>query len=116
MCKLAGVKIYQLLSVKGSGGENGQLFTCNMLTLKQCRSDLCKIVHLLTTDMEKLYPEQLVKMLSMGVPAAVTKTEGGKRGRLSQTKHSAFPSLWGMKMRILPKEIWVVLEEKDNNN
>ena len=80
VCKLAGVKIYRLPSVKGFDGENGQLRTCNMFSLKQCRNKLCKMVHLLPTDMYKSYPEQLVKILSTGVAAAVTKLEGGKRG------------------------------------
>ena len=80
MCKLTGVKIYQLTSVKGFDGENGQLQMCNMFTLKQFRNKICNMVHLLPTDIEKLYPEQLVNILSMGVAAAVTKTEGGKRG------------------------------------
>ena len=79
MCKLAGVKIYRLPSVKGFDGENKQLRTCNMFTLKQCRNKLCKMTHLLPTDMEKAYPEQLANIMSMGVAAAVTKTEGGKR-------------------------------------
>ena len=36
VCKLVGVKIYQLQSVKGLDEENGQFCTCTMLTLKQC--------------------------------------------------------------------------------
>ena len=40
MCKLAGVKIYRLPSEKCFDGENGQLCTCNMFTLKQCRNKL----------------------------------------------------------------------------
>ena len=79
VCKLAGVKNFRLPSVKGFEGENGQLCTCNMFTLKQCRNKLCKMAHLLTTDIDKTYPEQLVKMLITGVSAAVTKNEGGKR-------------------------------------
>ena len=79
VCKLSGVKIYQLPSVKGFDGENRQLRTCNMFTFKQCRNKLCKMAHLLPTEMEKSYTEQLVKMLSMGVAKAVTKPEGGKR-------------------------------------
>ena len=79
VCKLAGVKIYQLPSVKGFDSENGQLFTCNMFTLKQCKNKLCKMAHLLPPDMDKAYPEQLVKVLSTGVAAVVTKPEGGKR-------------------------------------
>ena len=51
-----------------------------MFMLKQCRNKICKMAHLLPTEMYKAYPEQLVKMLSTGVSAAVTKTEGGKRG------------------------------------
>ena len=47
-----------------------------MFTLKQYRNKLCKMAHLLPTDMDQAYPEQLVKMLSMGVAAAVTKPEG----------------------------------------
>ena len=34
MWKLAGVKIYRLLSVKVFDGENGKLCMCNMFTLK----------------------------------------------------------------------------------
>ena len=74
------VKIYRLPSVKVFDGDNGQLHTCSMFKLKQCIDKLCKMAHLLTTDMEKAYPDQLVNMLSMGVAAAVTKPEGGKRG------------------------------------
>ena len=51
-----------------------------MLTLKKCRNKICKMVHVLTKDTEKEYPEQLVKMMIMGVAAAVTETEGVKRG------------------------------------
>ena len=40
VCKLAGVKIYRLPSVKGFDGENGQLFTCDMFKLKQYRNKL----------------------------------------------------------------------------
>ena len=80
VCKLAEVKIYRLPSVKGFDGENGQLCTYNMFTLKQCRNKLCKMEHFLPTDMDKAYPEQLLKMLSTVVAAAVTKPEGGKRG------------------------------------
>ena len=78
VCKLARVKIYRLPSVKGFDGENGQLRTCNMFKLKQCSNKLCKMAHFLPTEMNKAYPEQLVKMLSSGLAAAVTKTEGGK--------------------------------------
>ena len=80
MCNLAGVKIYQLPSVNGFDSENGQLCTCNMFTLKQCSNNLFKMAHLLPTDMDKAYLEQLVNMLSTGVAAAVTKPEGGKSG------------------------------------
>ena len=66
--------------MKGFDGENGQVFTSNMFMLKQCRNKLCKMAHLLSTDMEKSYLEQLVKMLSTGVASAVTKPEGGKGG------------------------------------
>ena len=38
------------------------------------------MVHLLPKDMDKAYQEQLVKMLSTGVAAAVTKPKEGKRG------------------------------------
>ena len=34
VCKLAGVKIYQLPSINGFDSENGQLRACNMFTLK----------------------------------------------------------------------------------
>ena len=80
MCKLVGLKFYRLPSVKGFDGENGQLRTCNMFTLKQCRDKLCKMAHLLSTEMYRAYPEQLVKILNMGVAVAVTKPEGVKRG------------------------------------
>ena len=80
MCNLAGVKIYQLPSVNGFDSENGQLCTCNIFTLKQCSNNLFKMAHLLPTDMDKAYLEQLVNMLSTGVAAAVTKPEGGKSG------------------------------------
>ena len=80
MCKLAGVKIYRLPSVKGFDGENGQICTCNMFTLKQCINKICKMAHLLPTDMDKVYPEQLLKKLSMGVAEAVKKPKGGKKG------------------------------------
>ena len=65
--------MYRLPSVKGFDGENGQLCTCNMFTLKQCRNNICKMTHLLPTKMDKEYPEQLVKILSTGVVAAVKK-------------------------------------------
>ena len=71
VCKLVGVKIYRLPSVKGFDGENGHLCTCNMLMLKQCMKKLCKMAQLLTTEMEKAYPEKIVNMLSTGVAAAV---------------------------------------------
>ena len=80
VCKLAGVKFYGLTSVKGFDGENRKLHTCNMFTLIQCRNKLCKMAHLLPTDMDKEYPEQLVEILSTRVGAAVTKPERGKRG------------------------------------
>ena len=80
VCKLEGVKNYRLTSVKGFDGENGQLHTCSMFRLKQCRNKICKMAHLLLTETDKEYPEQLVDMLSTGVAAAVTKPEGG-RGR-----------------------------------
>ena len=80
VCNLAGVKIYRLPSVKGFDGENRQLHTCNMFTLKQCINKLCKMAHLLPKETDKEYMEQLVKMLIMGVAAAVTKPDGVKRG------------------------------------
>ena len=80
VCKLAGVKVYRLSSVKCFGGENGKLRTCNMFKLIQCRNKLCKMAHLLPTDIEKGYPEQLVKMMRTGVAATVTKPDGGKMG------------------------------------
>ena len=80
MCKMAGVKNYRLPSVKGFDSENGQICTCNMFTLKQYRNKLCKILHLLPTEMDKAYPEQLVKILSTGVAAEDTNPKGGKRG------------------------------------
>ena len=80
VCKLTGVKLYQLLGVTGFDGENRQLRTCSMFTVKQFSNKLCKMAHLLPTEMYKAYPEQLIKMLSTGVAAAVTKPEGGKSG------------------------------------
>ena len=80
VCKLAGVKFYRLPIVKGFDGDNGQIYTCNMFTLKQCRNKIYKMAYLLFTEMYKAYTEQLVKMLSTGVSAAVTKTKGGKSG------------------------------------
>ena len=80
VCKLARVKVYQLTSVKAFNGEKGKLLTCNMFTLKQCRNKICNMAHLFSTDTDKTYPEQLVNILGTGVAAAVTKTEGGKRG------------------------------------
>ena len=78
VCKLAGVKFYRLLSVKGFEGENGQLCTCNIFTLKQYRNKLCKMAHLLPTDMDQSYLEELVNMLIMRVASVVTKPKGGK--------------------------------------
>ena len=51
VCKLSEVKIYQLTSVKVFDGENGQLCTCNMFKLKKFSNNLCKMAHLLLTDM-----------------------------------------------------------------
>ena len=51
-----------------------------MFLLKQCWNKLCKMAHLLPTDIDKAYPEQLVKVLSTGVAVAATKPKGGKRG------------------------------------
>ena len=76
LCKMTGVKIYGLPSVKGFDDENGQLHTCNMFTLKQCRNNICKMAHLLPTEKDKSYPDQLVKIMSTGVAAAVTKPKG----------------------------------------
>ena len=90
MCKLAGVKIYRLPSVKGFEGKNRKLQKCNMFTLKQCSNKLCNMAHLLLTDMNKAHLEQLLMMMITGVAAAVTKTEGGKRGRLYRTTQSDF--------------------------
>ena len=70
VCKLA----------KGFDVENGQLRTCNMFTLKQCRNKLCKMAHFLMTDMEKAYLDQIVKMLRTVVAATVKKPKGVKRG------------------------------------
>ena len=78
LCNLAGVNFHRLISVKGFDGENGQFLTCKMFLLKQCRNKIYKMAHLLPTEMYKVYPEQLVNMLSTGVTAAVTKPEGGK--------------------------------------
>ena len=71
-------KVYRLPSVKGFDGDNGQLRACNMFMLKQCRNRLYNMAHLLTTEMDKSYPEQLVRILSTGVAAPVTKPKGGK--------------------------------------
>ena len=49
MCKMAGVKINQLPSVKGFDGENGKLHTCNMFTLKQCRNKICNMAQFIPT-------------------------------------------------------------------
>ena len=65
-----------------------------MFMLKQFRNKLCNMASLLPTEMDKAYPEQLLKILRTGVAAAVTKPEGGKRGWLSQTTQSAFTCLW----------------------
>ena len=72
-------KNYLLPSVKDFDSENGQIFTCNMFTLRQCKNKLCKMEHLLTTQTENEYPEQLVNMINTGVAVAVTKPKGGKR-------------------------------------
>ena len=80
VCKLAGVNIYRLPGVKDFDGENGYPCTRNMFTLKQFSNKLCKMAHLLPTEIKRAYPEQLVNMMSMGVAAAVKKIEGGKRG------------------------------------
>ena len=56
VCKLSGVKIYQLPIVKGFDGEDRQFCTCNMFTLKHFRNKLCNMAHLLLTGMEKSYP------------------------------------------------------------
>ena len=74
------------------------------------------MAHFISTEMDKAYPEKLVHILSTGVSAAVTKTEGGKMVGLSQTTQSAFPGLWGMIVGILTKESRVVLEEEEDNN
>ena len=78
VCKLSRVKMYQLPSVKGFDGDNRHLCMCNMFTLKKCRNKLCKMTHLLPTDMEKAYPEQLANIMSMGVAAAVTNPKEEK--------------------------------------
>ena len=74
------------------------------------------MAHLLPTEMDKAYIEQLVKILSTGVATAVKKPKGVKRGWLSQTTQSAFPSLWGLNVEILTKESRVVSEEEDEND
>ena len=51
-----------------------------MLILKQFRNNICKMEHLLPTDMDKAYPDQLVNMMSTGVAEAVKKPKGGKPG------------------------------------
>ena len=94
VCKMAGVKFYRLPSVKGFDGDDGKLCMCNVFTLKQCRNNICKMAHLLPMEMDKAYTEELVKILSTGVAASVTKPNRGKRVRLSQTTQSAFPGLW----------------------
>ena len=75
-------EIYQLPSAKGFEGENGQLCTCNIFTLKQLRNKICKMAHFLPTNMDKAYPWQLVKILITGVAAAVFKTRWRKKGPL----------------------------------
>ena len=77
---MEGVKIYRLTILKGFDGENGQLHMCNMFTLKKCSNKLFNMAHLLLTEMDKAYPDKLIKMLSTGVAVAVTKPEGGKGG------------------------------------
>ena len=77
VCKLVEVKIYRLPSVNGFYCENRQLRTCNMFTLKQCMNKLRKMAHLLTTDMDKAYPDKLLNMLITELIVAVTKCEGG---------------------------------------
>ena len=42
-----------------------------MFTLKQCRNKLCKMEHLLPTEIEKAYTEKLVNIIIMGVAVAV---------------------------------------------
>ena len=80
VCKLSGVKVYQLLSVNVFDGENGQLRMCNMFKLKQSSNKLCKMAQLLLTDMDQEYLKKPVKILGTGVSAVVTKPEGGKMG------------------------------------
>ena len=46
----------------------------NMFTLKKCRNKLCNMAHLMPTEMDKGYPEQMVTMLSKGVETLITKT------------------------------------------
>ena len=103
VCNMKGVKNYRLPSVKGFDSKDGQLPMCNIFILKQCRNKLCKMAHLLLTDMDKAYPEKLVNMLSTVLVVAVTKPGREKMGQLSQTTQSAFPGLWRLNMGILPK-------------
>ena len=67
------------------------------------------MVHLLPTEMDKAYTEQLVNMLSTAVAVVVTKPEGGKRRWLSRTTQSDF-------VGILQKESRVVSEEEYKKN
>ena len=53
MCNLAGVENYLLPSVKVFDGDNGQICTCNMFKLEQCRNKLCKMALLLKTERKK---------------------------------------------------------------
>ena len=80
LCKLEIVKLYRLPIAEGFGGENGHICTCNMFTLEYCRNKMCKMAHLMQTEMYKGYPEKLVKIMSKGVAAVVTKPEGRKTG------------------------------------
>ena len=64
---------------EGFDGKKGQFCTCNIFTSKQCRNELCKMAHLMPTEMEKEILDSLVNMLSTGVAEAVTKLEGGKK-------------------------------------
>ena len=80
VCKLSGVKIYQLPIVKCFDGKSGKFCMFDMFTLKECSNKLCNMEHLMPTDMDKAYPEQLVKILITGVLASVTKPEGEKGG------------------------------------
>ena len=65
-------------TIKGFSGEDGQLRTYSMFSLKMCKNLMCKMAHLFPDEMNKGYPEAMVAALSKGVAEAVTKPEKKK--------------------------------------